>query len=80
MSRTPSSTARTNPSNDGSVQIIAIVVVILGRKQQAQKPVSRRCEAACAANTEEWPSAEAWRRVLKASHELMSEGLPQPDI
>jgi hypothetical protein len=80
MSRTLSSQARPNPSKDCSAQIIAVVFVISGRKHQAQDPVSCWFPAACAAKAEEWPNAEARRRVFKPTHQLMCEGLPQPDI
>jgi hypothetical protein len=80
MSATHSSQARLNPSNNGSVQIMAIVVVISGRQRQLEEPVSCRFAAACAANSEGWPSVEVRRRVFKPSHELMSEGLPQPEV
>jgi hypothetical protein len=62
------------------VQIIAVVFMISGRMKQVEEPVSCRFAAALAANTEEWPSAEARRRVFKPTHELMCEGLPPPDI
>ena len=80
MTRTPSSQAHPSPNNDCSMQIIVVVVVISGRKRRAQElgscwfPASRTSKAAG------WPSAEAWRRVLKPTHEIMSEGLPQPDV
>jgi hypothetical protein len=80
MSATPSSQAHLRPRNGGSVQIMAIVVVIRGQQRQIQEPVGCGFAAACAAEAEEWPSAEARRRLLKPTHELMSEGLPQPDI
>jgi hypothetical protein len=78
MSRTPSSQAHPSPGNDSSVQIIAVVVVISGRQRQVEEPDDCGFAAARAANTEEWPCAEAWRRLLRPTHELMCEGLPEP--
>jgi hypothetical protein len=80
MSATHSIKARAGPSNDGSVQIMAIVVVISGRHRQDQEPVGSGFAAACATNVEEWPSAEVRRRVFKPTHELMCENLPPPDV
>ena len=80
MSATPSSQAHPSPGNDRSVQVMAIVVVINERQRHVEEPVSAWFAASCAAKAEEWPSAEARRRLLKPTHELMSEGLPQPDI
>ena len=80
MIATTSRQAHPSPSNDCSMQIIVVVVVMSDRKRRAKElgscwfPSSRTSKAAG------WPSAEAWRRVLKPTHEIMSEGLPQPDV
>lgn len=79
MSRTPSSQARPNPIND-FIQITTVVFVINGPQRQVDQPFGCQVAATCAADTEEWPSAEVRRRVFKPTHELMSEGLPQPAI
>ena len=80
MSATHSSKARPGPSNDGFVQIMAVVFMISGRERQVEEPVGCPFAAARDANAEAWPSAEVRRRVFKPTYELMSEGLPQPDI
>ena len=80
MSRSLSNQAHPSSENDGSMQIMAIVVVISGRQRQVEEPVSCWFPAACATNAKERPSAEARRRLLRPTHEIMSEGLPQPEI
>ena len=80
MSATTSSQVHPGPSNDISMQITVVVVVISGRKQQVEHPGSCWFPSPCSAKAEGWPSAEAWRRVLRPTHEIMSEGLPQPDV
>jgi hypothetical protein len=80
MSRTPTSQAHLSPSNDGSVHVMAVVFVISGRQRQVEEPVGCGFAAACAARAEEWPSAEAWRRVLVPSVELLRENLPEPQV
>jgi hypothetical protein len=80
MSRSLSNQAHPSPENDGSVQIMAVVVVISGQQRRVQDPVSCWFPAACAAKAEQWPSSEARRRVLVPSVELLRENLPEPDI
>jgi hypothetical protein len=80
MSATPSSQACPSPSNEGFVQIMAVVFVISGRERQVEEPVSCGFASGGAANSQGWPSAEVRRRMFKPTHELMCENLPEPDI
>ena len=69
-----------NPGDDGSVQIVAVVLVLDNRKRQVYDPGSGTIATPCPKIGDTPNPTDAWTRVFKPGHEILMAGLPEPDV
>jgi hypothetical protein len=62
------------PSDATPVQIVAIVLVFNGQAQAQEPDV---CKSTLA---DKHHPTDAWTRVFKPGHEILAQGLPEPEI
>lgn len=62
------------PSSDAPMQIVVIVLVFSG---QALAQESDACNSVFA---DRHHPTDAWTRVFKPGHEILAQGLPEPEI
>jgi hypothetical protein len=80
MSRKPSNQARPSPSNDGSVQIVVVALVLGKWEHQGHQAASGSGVSPCSTLADNHHPTDACTRVFKPTHEILSEGLPAPDV
>src|ERR1035437_2386227 len=62
-----------NPGNDGSVEIVALVLVLDNRKRQVCEPGSGTIPAPCLKIGDKPPPTAPWTRVFKPGHEILAQ-------
>jgi hypothetical protein len=61
-------------SADAPVQIVAIVLVFSGQAQAHEPDVCKFMFA------DKHHPTDAWTRVFKPGHEILAQGLPEPEV
>jgi hypothetical protein len=72
---------RPSSSDNGTVEIVAVVVLVLGKcEHQGQHAPAGLDASPCSTIADDHHAADAWTRIFTPGHEILAQGLPAPDI
>ena len=77
---TPRPGHRRSPSDNGTVQIVAVVLVLGKWEHQGHQAAYGTGASPCSTFADKHHPTDAWTRVFKPGHEILAQGLPEPEI
>jgi hypothetical protein len=78
--QSPAPRRRPRPSRGSAVQLVTVVLVFGDKTVHGHAAGSAVPPSPCSTFGDAYEPVEAWQRVFKPGHEIMAQGLPEPDI
>ena len=69
-----------NLGKDEAIQIVAVVLVLGKWEHQGHQAAHGTGASPCSTFADKHHPTDAWTRVFKPGHEILAQGLPEPEI